>query len=441
MEDVLPEHSREDEPSAEEDSSKEYDEEESLPSKLADLLQNKFSGILPGRGYNDDLQSVKQRISDLEKKTENIEGQEEDEVKNISHLSKRIRELEQDEEKHEDLEELRETQEQIKEEKADRESLKQIKEDIESLRDIESHLDEFLTAEDIEEIEKNVKDLEEKLGGVEKDLTESLNDKADRKEIRDLEERLKDSRETRFSEIEEQLQSIEERTENKEKELEKEINRSASDESLEELREEVSDLRNDEFLLEEKISSIEQRVSKVEEKTDKISNIDEHLQSIDSRMEEVEAEQKENVSKNELDDIWSQLEEKADRDELKDMKYFARQQNSQEKPESTGDSKKDEENHETSVEPGETEKKILRDNFDQKKSVTPSAVSRRNKGKELKVQGVLTLQSKSSDYYLYTLEGAEDIIGVIAGEKVEDGQVIIEGTLKEIDDSLYLDLR
>lgn len=141
-----------------------------------------------------------------------------------------------------------------------------------------------------------------------------------------------------------------------------------------------------------------------------------------------------------MDKLWSKLEEKADREELKDMEYFLQQKGEKQVSEKKKREKTESRDREFENS-GETEKHILRDNFGQKKSVTPSAVSKRNKGKELNVQGMLTLQSKSSDYYLYTLEGAEDIIGVIAGEKVEDGQVIVQGVLKEIDNSLYLDMR
>lgn len=440
MEEVLPEHS-EDKDSDTENEEKEYIREKNSVKKFLEDLGQRISGILPSGGYNQDVKQLKQRVSELETETDNIEEQEKDEVKNISHLSKRIKKLEQKTTPRKEIEEIKETQEEIRDQKADEKKIKELRKDIKSLQEIEDHLDDFLEPEDLEKIEENVIDLEEKLGGVEKDLTEELNSKADRKELKDLEEKLKDSMEEDFEDLKAQLEEIEVETENRQDKLEDKIDSSASRDSLEELRHEVKDLREDESALEEKISSIEGKTSEIRENTEKVSELEEKIQSLDEKISETK-EQEEKVSKQDLDKLWSKLEEKADRDELKDMEYFLQQENSNSNPEKRKEKTPDHQSHdERSENTGETEKNILRDNFGQKKSVTPSAVSKRNKGKELNVQGMLTLQSKSSDYYLYTLEGAEDIIGVIADEKVEDGQAIVEGTLREIDDSLYLDMR
>lgn len=70
----------------------------------------RISGLYPSSGYNEELEVLKEKVSELENETENIEGQEEDEIKNISHLSKRIRKLEQDKGNNEDIEEIKDSQ-------------------------------------------------------------------------------------------------------------------------------------------------------------------------------------------------------------------------------------------------------------------------------------------------------------------------------------------
>lgn len=105
--------------------------------------------------------------------------------------------------------------------------------------------------------------MEDKLGGVEKDMTEELDRKADQEELKDLESRLKDSMEEDFEDLKAQLEDIEDETGKKQSKLEEKIDASVSQDSFQELRQEIEELRSDESLLEEKISKIEEKTSKV----------------------------------------------------------------------------------------------------------------------------------------------------------------------------------
>ncbi len=302
--------------------------------------------------------------------------------------------------------------------------------------------------EKADEIKQGIEDSKSSLNSKIEEVRESIQSKPDRDAISDIRTEMDDRTDELFQKIEgkaekDTIQSIEEQIGDRASQkalesLKKDVYGKVDEDEIQEINTKILEINQELDIIFDQVDEIDSKIGEEKMGSGKLQSLEERLNSlergeignkdINSELEEIKSKVRTSSSTEQvqtleerISDIEKILRKTPGKDEFENL-----QQSVEQMQRSFIDNKENQVSGSMELE-----------------TLNPAQVDRSCIGEVRRVEGELELRSEVSGYFLYTLEGTEDVIIVKSSEKIPEGENTVQGVVKELDraeNQLYINL-